>query len=140
MLSSSDKINKVIHEYRLDSNSIPDIYIETDNEIFFCEIKLNKITEDSVYQAIRYFNTIENNFKNQKIGKKFNVYLIGKQISDQLRFLAEKNGITIKIIGKDMDESIKICKNCRKAYSSRELKCSFCNSEEVMKIINLLSS
>ena len=132
-------IINTIHEYKLDSSSIPDIYIETKNEKYYCEVKLGKLKEKDLYQAIRYFNTINGNIEKNKIkdDKEFSVILIGMNISNQLENKAEKKNIHVKIIGRNILESIKICKTCRKAYDSKELKCIFCKSEEVLEIITL---
>ena len=131
-----NSIINTIHEYKLDSNSIPDIYIETDNKKFYCEVKLGKLKEKDLYQAIRYLNTIVDNIKLNE-NKEICVILIGMNISNKLKNKAEKQNIKIKIIGKEIPGTIKICKKCRKAYNSKHLKCLFCNSKDILEIVNL---
>ena len=136
LVDNNESIIDVIHEYRLDSNSTVDIYIETITKKFYCEIKLGKIKESHLYQAVRYYNTIQQKNNGSKI-KKFVVLLIGHQISKELCEKASKYLINVKIIGKDVPKSIKICKKCRKCYNSLSKKCIFCNSNKVLEIINL---
>ena len=134
IVNEPKSIIRTIHEYELDSNSIPDIYIETNNRKFYCEIKISKLKERDLYQAIRYLNTIENNLKSGK-ARDFSVILIGMRISNQLRIKANQNGIIIKLIGTDIPDSIKICKKCRKAYNARHFNCDYCSSNEILEII-----
>ena len=136
IVNEPNSIIRTIHEYELDSNSIPDIYIETNNRKYYCEIKISKLKEKDLYQAIRYLNTIENNLKSGK-DRDFSVILIGMRISNQLRNKANQNSIIIKLIGTEIPDSIKICKKCRKAYNSRHFKCDYCSSNEVLEIITL---
>jgi len=132
-------IINTIHEYKLDSNSIPDIYIETLYEKYYCEVKLRYLKEIDLYQAIRYLNTIKTHIEISKIKnhKKSLVLLIGMNISSNLENDAKKKSILVKIIGRNIPESIKICKYCRKAYDSKEICCNFCNSEEYLEVITL---
>ena len=132
-------IINIIHEYKLDSNSIPDIYIETLHEKYYCEIKLGVLKEIDLYQAIRYLNTVKalseiNKIKDQK---KSLVLLIGMNISSHLEHDAEKKSILVKIVGRNIPGSINICKKCRKAYDSKEFCCNFCNSEDYLEVITL---
>ncbi|MGQ4874629.1 MAG: hypothetical protein ACP6IY_11225 [Promethearchaeia archaeon] len=132
------KVLNKIHEYKLNKSSIPDIYIETSELEIFCEIKFGKLKEKDLYQAIRYFNEIEIMKNDKRLNdKKFMVFLIGNDISSQLRNKAIQNKIQIKIIGKDLPDYIKICKNCRKAYDARLNKCIFCSSTGILEFINL---
>ncbi len=132
-------IINTIHEYKLDSNSIPDIYIETLNEKYYCEIKLGHLREPDLYQAIRYLNTVKAHIEISKVKdhKKILILLIGMKISSHLEFDAEKKKILVKIVGRNIPESIKICKTCRRAYDSKENYCNFCNSEEYLEVITL---
>lgn len=136
IVNEPNSIIKTIHEYELDSNSIPDIYIETKTKKYYCEVKIGKLKEKDLYQAIRYFNTSQVLTKNHE-NIKFSVILIGMNISNQLKEKATKKGIKTMIIGKDIPESIKICKKCRKAFDFIKKHCSFCNSSEILEIINL---
>ena len=96
IINEPASIINTIHEYKLDSSSIPDIYIETKNEKYYCEVKLGKLKEKDLYQAIRYFNTINGNIEKNKIkdDKEFSVILIGMNISNQLENKAEKKTFT----------------------------------------------
>ena len=136
IINNPDSIIKTIHEYQLDSNSIPDIYIETVTERYFCEVKITKLKEKDLYQAIRYLNTIQS-FKGKQNEKNFSVILIGMNISNQLKEKARKKNIKTMIIGNEIPDSIKICKNCRKAYDYKNTNCLFCESKELLEIINL---
>jgi len=136
IVNEPNSIINTIHEYKLDSNSIPDIYIETDKERYYCEVKVGQLKEKDLYQAIRYFNTIQVLTENHK-NIKFSVVLIGMNISNQLKEKATQKGIKTMIIGKDIPESIKICKKCRKAFDFIKTNCIFCNSGEILEIINL---
>ena len=81
-------------------------------------------------------NTIHNKIdKNEE--KETSVILIGMNISNQLRKKANRKEIKIKIIGKEIPDLIKICKRCRKAYDSKYLLCSFCDSKKILEIITL---
>jgi hypothetical protein len=132
-------IINTIHEYKLDSDSIPDIYIETLYEKYYCEIKLGALKEIDLYQAIRYLNTIKAQIEisKNKDHKNFLVLLIGMNISGHLEYDAKKKSILVKIVGRNLPESIKICKICRKAYDSKEIRCNFCNSEDFLEVITL---
>ena len=136
IVNNPDSIIKTIHEYQLDTNSIPDIYIETVTERYFCEVKITKLKEKDLYQAIRYLNTIQS-FKGKQNEKNFSVILIGMNISNQLKENARKKNIKTMIIGNEIPDSIKICKKCRKAYGYKNTKCLFCKSTELLEIINL---
>lgn len=136
LIVNDNLIVKTVHEFILDANSIVDIYIETDKELNFCEIKIHKLKEVDLYQAIRYLNYLKNHRK--EVGNKIiSVILIGMSISEHLKETARHKGIIIKIIGIDIPEQIKICKNCRKAYDSINLSCLFCNSTELIEVISL---
>ena len=120
----------------LDSDSIPDIYIETDKERYYCEIKIGKLTEKDLFQAMRYLNAVHNSIEKYE-KKEYSVILIGMNISSQLEEKAKRKRIKIMIIGKDISGVIKICKKCRKAFDSKNSKCIFCNSKEILEIITL---
>ena len=49
IINEPESIIKTIHEYELNSNSIPDIYIETNSEKFYCEIK-RSLSSYSVFE------------------------------------------------------------------------------------------
>ncbi len=137
IINEPNSIIKTIHEYELDSISIPDIYIETIDKKIYCEVKITKINEGHLYQAIRYLNTVLNNIEENE-NKEISVILIGMKISDQLKGKAKKRGIKIMIMGKEIPGTIKICKKCRKAYDSKYLNCLICGSEEILEIITLI--
>ena len=136
IINDPNSIINTIHEYKLDSNSIPDIYIETDNKEFYCEVKLGKLKEKDLYQAIRYLNTVVDNIELNE-NKEICVILIGMNITKKLKNKAEKQNIKVKIIGKEIPGTIKICKKCRKAYNSKHVKCLFCDSKDILEIVNL---
>ncbi|MFX1392203.1 MAG: PD-(D/E)XK nuclease family protein [Promethearchaeota archaeon] len=136
IINEPNSIIETIHEYELDSNSILDIYIETKTKKIYCEVKITKLKEKDLYQALRYLNAIHNNIEeNEK--KDIVVILIGMKSSNNLRETANRRGIKIMVISNEIPDSIKICKKCRKAYNSRFLKCSFCDSTEIFEIITL---
>ncbi len=140
IVNKTASIINTIHEYRLDSASIPDIYIETLFKKYYCEVKLGNLKEIDLYQAIRYSNTIKTQIDNHEIqedSKKSIIILIGINISSNLEDMAKKKDISVKIIGRNIPESITICKNCRKAYDSKVFCCSFCNSNEILEVITL---
>lgn len=136
IVNKPNSIIETIHEYELDSDSIPDIYIETEAKRYYCEIKIGKLKEKDLYQAIRYLNTLQN-FNEKQKNNNISVILVGKDISNQLKEKAKRRGIKIMIIGKDIPETIKICKKCRKAFDSKNSKCLHCNSKEILEIITL---
>lgn len=136
IINETESIIKTIHEYILDSNSIPDIYIETETKRYYCEIKLGNLKEKHLYQAIRYFNTIQSLDEKQEF-KNFSIILIGMHISSYLEEKAYNRGIKIMIIGKDIPKSIKICKKCRKAFDFNNSNCPFCKTNEIIEIITL---
>ena len=136
IVNEPNSIIEAIHEYELDSDSIPDIYIETEAKRYYCEIKIGKLKEKDLYQAIRYLNTLQN-FNEKQRNNNISVILVGKDISNQLKEKAKRKGIKIMIIGKDIPESIKICKKCRKAFDFNNSNCPFCKSNEIFEIITL---
>ena len=136
IVNEPKSIKKTIHEYELDSNSIPDIYIETEFKRYYCEIKIGKLKEKDLYQAIRYLNTLKEVNEKQR-ETNISVVLIGMNTTDQLKEKAKSFGIKIMIIGKDIPESIKICKKCRKAYDFNSSSCLFCKSNEIFEILTL---
>lgn len=136
IVNEPNSIIKTIHEYELDTNSIPDIYIETKTKKYYCEVKIGKLKEKDLYQAIRYLNTIQISNENYQ-NKEYYVILIGMSISNYLEEKAKRKGIKIMVIGKDIPDSIKICKKCRKAFDYKNINCVFCNSQEIFEIITL---
>ena len=134
--NESNSIINTIHEYKLNSDSIPDIYIEEINKKTYCEIKITKLNEKDLYQAMRYLNALNIN-RNEIQNEGLSVVLIGMKVSNQLKKKASEKGIEIKIIGESIPEVIKICKYCRKAYDFKYLTCNFCNSDELFEIVTL---
>lgn len=139
LVDKPDSIINTIHEYKLNSDSIPDIYIETINENHYFEIKLGALKEIDLYQAIRYLNFLEirSTKRKSEVHKENFVYLVGLKISRNLENKAIKKGIHVKIIGREIPESIIICKDCRRAYDFKRKVCNFCDSVKQLEIINL---
>lgn len=136
LLVDEKPIIKIVHEYKLNENSIPDIMIKTGANAYFFEVKNSKLNESHLFQAQRYQNYLKDN-EDCPDYKNYLVTLIGTGISDILTKKAEKHGIKIKTIGKSIPKQLKICRNCRKAYDSVLPKCFYCSSQEILEIITL---
>ncbi|MHA1664431.1 MAG: hypothetical protein ACTSVW_01190 [Candidatus Njordarchaeales archaeon] len=125
-----NNIIDIQHEVWKSDRSRIDIIITTKRAKYILEIKNRKIKYEDILQLKRYLIDI-------KAREDFIAILIGREIKDNLRDFANKLGIKVLIIGKDVPEKLKVCGICKKAYSYNLNKCPKCNSANIQLIIEL---
>ncbi|MHA1609425.1 MAG: endonuclease NucS domain-containing protein [Candidatus Njordarchaeales archaeon] len=128
--TTGEEILEIEHEYLISPNSIVDLYIKTNVTTYLVEIKDEKITKRDVMQALKYKLEFDRGYSK--------VIIVGYGISQEAYELAQKRGIQIMIIGREIPSKLKVCDNCRKAYNANEPICPYCNNSSVMETILLL--
>lgn len=111
-------------ELTLEDATRPDMTFIHKGEVIIVELKKGTVDESALNQLLRYLKKAH-----QQYGPTVKVsgMLIGSQIEAEprLRAVIDQTGyeITLKVYGSDVPTTIKICRKCRKAMSTRDAPC-----------------
>ncbi|MGQ4891702.1 MAG: hypothetical protein ACP6IP_04340 [Candidatus Njordarchaeia archaeon] len=128
----AEDIIDINHEKWESERSRADIHIKTRNMEYIVEIKNREIKYRDILQTARYLADAKTE------GRRITPILVGKKISEETEKHAEKLGIAVKIIGREIPKKLKVCGNCKTIYNYEKETCPKCGSKIVQLTIELV--